>query len=145
MVIIDPLVQVCSMSNDPKTGNRTKVLYLLCEFCTPSMPSQSPLHFHFSYPQNLENKVWEGRGCVFCPPWENVFHLDYLHIIIIFVILVFRILRNVFESVVAACFAVLQIIFVIIIILLLLLFSSSSESWEEDLKEFWMRVSLSLG
>ena len=28
-VIIDPLLQVCSMSNDPKTGNRTKVLYLL--------------------------------------------------------------------------------------------------------------------
>ena len=27
-VIIDPLLQVCSMSNDPKTGNRTKVLYL---------------------------------------------------------------------------------------------------------------------
>ena len=25
---VDPLSQVCSMSNDPKTGNRTKVLYL---------------------------------------------------------------------------------------------------------------------
>ena len=27
-VIIDILLQVCSMSHDPKTGNRTKVFYL---------------------------------------------------------------------------------------------------------------------
>ena len=41
-VIIDILLQVCSMSNDPKTGNRTKVLYLHPVHC------HEHVHFHFS-------------------------------------------------------------------------------------------------
>ena len=40
-VIIDPLLQVCSMSNDPKTGNRTKVLYF------QRLPSHRNHHFIF--------------------------------------------------------------------------------------------------